>query len=245
MTQRLLTSALIAGLVAGVFSAVLQFWLVSPLILEAELYESGEAVHFAGVAEASDHSHGADAGEADGHTEEADGHSHSHGDSEGGMSRNLLTFFMNLVTFCGFGLVLVAGMALAERAGRTVGQTGVIWGMAGFAAVMLAPSMGLAPELPGTPAPDVYARLTWWFGAVAASVIGLALLGFGRNIALYIAGAALIALPHLIGAPMLEHHAGVAPPELGALFSARTLAVGAASWAMLGAVAGWLWSRKG
>lgn len=237
MTQKLLTSALIAGLVAGVFSAVLQFWLVSPLIIEAELYESGEAVHFAGLAEGADHDHTDDSHGDDGHT-------HDHGEEGDGATRHLLTFFMNLVTFCGFGLILVAGMAMAERAGHAVGRNGVLWGIAGFTAVMLAPAVGLAPELPGTPAPDVYARLTWWGGAVAATVIGLALIAFGRTVLMIAVAAGLIALPHLIGAPLPEHHAGVAPPELGALFSSRALAVGAASWAGLGAVAGWLWSRE-
>ncbi|HUF86006.1 MAG TPA: CbtA family protein, partial [Thermohalobaculum sp.] len=59
-----------------------------------------------------------------------------------------------------------------------------------------------------------------------------------------IAGAVLIAAPHLIGAPHPEAFEGVVPPELSALFAARVLAVGALAWAALGALAGHLWSRE-
>ena len=54
----------------------------------------------------------------------------------------------------------------------------------------------------------------------------------------------LIALPHLIAAPHPEAFAGVAPPEMAALFAARALGVGAIAWALLGGTAGWFWQRQ-
>ena len=41
MTLKMLTSALFAGLLAGLITVVLQYFLMEPLILEAEDYETG------------------------------------------------------------------------------------------------------------------------------------------------------------------------------------------------------------
>ena len=57
-------------------------------------------------------------------------------------------------------------------------------------------------------------------------------------------GAIVIALPHLIGAPHLDRYFGTAAPELGALFATRALGVSAVAWALLGLLAGWIWSRE-
>ncbi len=52
--------------------------------------------------------------------------------------RHLGTFAMDLITFTGFALILVAGFAIASRFGHQITQTsGLIWGFAGFAAVHL------------------------------------------------------------------------------------------------------------
>ena len=44
MTKNLLSSGMIAGAVAGLVMALLQFWMIQPLIVEAERYETGELV---------------------------------------------------------------------------------------------------------------------------------------------------------------------------------------------------------
>ena len=54
----------------------------------------------------------------------------------------------------------------------------------------------------------------------------------------------MLALPHILGAPSIDEYYGVAPPEVGAMFSARVLGVGLAVWAVLGWVAGQLWERS-
>ena len=161
------------------------------------------------------------------------------------MERLVFTTLATIVTFSGFGLLLVAGFALAERFGAAprAAVTGVIWGLAGFAALQLAPAMGLAPELPGSAAAEMGARQVWWVGTVAATAIGLALATLSHGRALALAGVALVAAPHVIGAPHPDGFAGVAPPELSALFAARSLGVGAVAWAVLGGFAGMLWTR--
>jgi predicted cobalt transporter CbtA len=71
---------------------------------------------------------------------------------------------------------------------------------------------------------------------MAATAIGLGLM-FLRPSALTIAvGFVLIALPHVIGAPVLDEFYGVAPPELSATFATRVIGVAFFSWALLGAL---------
>ncbi|TBX23529.1 hypothetical protein TK43_12085 [Roseovarius sp. JS7-11] len=228
MLMRMLAGGLIAGFAAGLFATVLHFAFVQDIILHAELYESGELVHF---------------GEPMGHGEEAghDDHGGHGGASEGSaFTRNLLTVLFTGLIYAGYGLVLVAGYQVAGLFGRTITpQEGVLWGIAGFAAFQLSPAMGLAPELPGAIGADITLRQYWWLGTVVATAGGLALIGYGRGVLTVIAGATLVALPHAIGAPVLDEFYGYAPPELAAEFSARVLGVALAVWALLG----WLTAR--
>lgn len=238
MTQKIFAGALFAGLAAGLIAALLQFALLTPLLLEGERYESGELVATA----PAQHDH------ADGTAthDHAVGEAHDHGPAPTGLTRHLQTFFMTLVTFTGFALILAALWALAERGGqRITTRTGLTWGVAGFAAVQLAPALGLAPELPGSLAADIDARLIWWTATVACTAAGLALIAFLRPPLGLIAGALLIVAPHLFGAPQPAAVGGPAPPELSALFAARSLGVGAITWALLGLSLGWLWTRLG
>lgn len=245
MTQRLLSSALFAGFVAGLLAALLHFALVQDLILRAETYESGEAVHFAGAAADPAHDHAGETGDHGHGAAASDGHSHAHDAAEGVLGRDTLTVLFTALIYVGYALLLVAGFGVASTLGLRIGlREGLLWGIAGFVAFQLAPAAGLAPELPGTPGPDLTDRQIWWSGTVLATGAGLALLGYGRRAPVWIGGAVLIALPHLIGAPEAEGYAGVAPPELAATFAARVLAVGLVTWASLGALAGWFWNRS-
>lgn len=228
MLKSLFASALFAGVAAGLLAALLQMALLVPLIAEAELYETGVKTHFGEAGEAHDHTAG----------------DHAHED-EGGALRHVQTALFTMLAMCGFGLLLTVGFALVERFGldRITLAKGAIWGLAGFAAFQLLPAIGLPPELPGASSAPLEARQFWWLITGAASILGIALAVYGA-MAWKLAGVALIALPHLIGAPHPEDFAGLTPPELSALFAARALGVGAASWLALGAVAGLLWSRR-
>ena len=224
MARHLLTSALIAGVAAGILAALFQLWLVVPLLLEGELYETGARVHFStGGTPSSD----AGAPPVWPH-----------------LARHAGTVAMNVVTYTAFAFFLVAGFILARRVGHRVdARKGAVWGLCAFAAVQLAPAAGLPPELPGTIAADLAQRQVWWLGCVVASGSGIALLAFGRGAAMLAAGAGLLALPHLIGAPHIDTHYGTAPAELASHFAARSLAAGALAWVILGSLAGALWSR--
>lgn len=246
MTRQIFASALFAGLTAGLIAALLQMIFLVPIIHEAERYESGELVHFVGVpADVGDHDHTAALAATDGGHAEAPGHAHGPATETSDFQRTLLTFLMDFVAYTGFALVLAAGLGLAASRGFSIDlNRGLLFGLAGFAAVQLAPAMGLSPEVPGTPAADLAARQIWWIGTVAATAIGLAILAFMTGPVRF-AGLLPIALPHLIGAPVPEGFGGIVPPELAAHFAARALTVGAIAWAVLGLATGYFWTRTG
>lgn len=153
--------------------------------------------------------------------------------------RLLDTLLFNVLTGVGFALVLSAILTLR---GQPVGlQQGLLWGAAGFVAAALAPSIGLPPELPGMSAAALAERQLWWLLTVAATSAGLALIAFGRNPALKFAGAALLVIPHLFGAPHpVASDAGGVPAELAARFTAVSLASMAVFWAVLGGCCGYV-----
>ncbi|APE44957.1 cobalt transporter [Sulfitobacter alexandrii] len=223
MTSRFLISALFAGALSGAIIGLLQLMFVQPVLLHAELYESGELVHF-----------GAEAVSAHPALPGFD------------LMRDGLSVIFTMLTYTGYALILVAAMSFGEdRGARIDGRWGILWGVAGFVAFHLAPGFSLAPEVPGVAAADVTLRQIWWFGTAISACIALWLLAFGQNWAAWGAAALLLAAPHLIGAPEPETFTGPVPTEIGALFAARALGIGLAAWVLLGSFAGYFWQREG
>ncbi len=225
MLKQILTSAVFAGVAAGVLAALLQLWLVVPLIMEAELFESGQRVHFA----------------ADGSTQS----------DRGAPSvweeplRHIYTIGFSAVTFTAYAFFMVAGFALATRAGHEITpRRGIIWGLCGAIVVVIAPALGMPPELPGAIGAEVGPRQTWYLACVICTLAGLVQIVFGNNPFHYISAVALIALPHLIGAPHLDTYFGVAPSELASDFVARVMGVAMISWILLGLFAALIWTRS-
>ena len=224
MIQKLLISAVFAGLAAGLFAAVLQFTFVIPLLLEGELYETGARIHFA----------------TDGSTQSISQAPRLGTD----WFRHVMTIAFNMVTYTGYGLMLVALMALSRMQGYLLSpRKGLVWGLCGFLAVQLAPAIGLPPELPGTPAADVTARQIWWGLTILCTASGLGLIAFARGF-LPLIGVALIALPQVYGAPHLDTVFGVAPPELSAEFVTKSLGTAAAGWVTLGFLCAYFFNRE-
>jgi len=223
MMSRIFTSALFAGAAAGLIAALLQLYFVQPVLLHAELYETGELVHFGGAA-VSAHQ---DVGGID-------------------LVRDGLSVLFTMLVYTGYALILVAAMALAESRGHEVaGRQGIIWGIAGFFIVHFAPGFTLAPEVPGVAAADVYARQVWWFTTVGTAAIAVWLIAFGRNWVSWGIAAVLLLAPHVIGAPEPDTFTGPVPTEIGALFAARAFGVGLAAWVLVGLFAGYFWQREG
>jgi cobalt transporter subunit CbtA len=226
MFKRIAQTAGFAGLLAALLLTLLQSLWVTPLILEAETYESSEPV--------AAHSHAAGAA----------AHEHQHDDDvwapEDGAQRTLFTGLSNLVVAVGFALML-AGLYSLRAPGHT--WQGLLWGLAGFATFSLAPAAGLPPELPGTAAADLTLRQYWWVGTAATTAAGLALLAFGGQWWLRLLGLLLLPLPHLLGAPQPEIHESLAPAALSQHFIHASLLVNALFWAALGLISAWLFTR--
>lgn len=244
MTGRILTVALLAGLLAGLAISAIQAVTTTPLILHAEEYEGPDhaAAHRAGggYAKLDPEARGLPAPRP----------ILAHGGAPAGASpeqgavdveRLLKTTLANVLTAFGFALLLCACYVL--HGAPLDGRRGVLWGIAGYTVVSLAPALGLPPELPGTIAAELTARQTWWAMAAAATAGGLWLMVFGRARWMAPAGVVLMALPHLAGAPHPEEMGGDVPPELAARFAAASLVTAAVFWSMLGWLSGTL-SRR-
>lgn len=237
MFRRIMLTAVLAGGLAGLFASGMQAWKVVPVILEAEVYEQAAEAHgHPGVA----HEHAV-------HDEAAleraavDSAPESWAPSDG-IERTTYTVLANVLAGIGFASLLVGVIALS---GRQVGPgAGVLWGLGGFAAFTVAPSLGLPPELPGMMAADLAARQAWWVATALATAGGLALMVFPRRLWLKALGAALVALPHGIGAPH-GPVGGAVPPELMAQFAAASIVTAGLFWMVLGGTAGLLYRRFG
>ncbi len=231
MLKSLILSAAAAGVAAGLLTAALQHVTTTPIILEAEKYE--------GVAAAQDHS--ASIGQRDaGVVTATHGHEEEWAPSDG-IERTFYTSLATVVTGVGFALMLLGAMVLSGA--RIDARTGLAFGAAGFAAVALAPALGLPPEIPGSGAAELVDRQLWWFLAAAATAAGLAAVLLGRHFVVRLLGVGLIALPHIVGAPYPPAYASTAPAELAGHFAAASLVVTAVFWAVLGSTSGAVYRR--
>ncbi|MDD1135350.1 CbtA family protein [Pseudomonas shahriarae] len=226
MIKRIAQTAGFTGLLAALLLTLLQSFWVAPLIQQAETYENAPATtevheHAPGAAT---HSHDAEAWEP-----------------EDGWQRVLSTTGANLVVAVGFALML-AGLYTLRAPTRTA--QGLLWGLAGYATFVLAPTLGLPPELPGTAAADLAQRQIWWIGTAASTAAGIALIVFGRNWLLKILGVAILAVPHVIGAPQPEVHSMLAPQALEAQFKIASQLTNVAFWLALGLISAWLFRRN-
>lgn len=234
MLRRILLTALIAGTLAGLFTAALQRVKIIPLIAAAEVYET-TAEHGAA---AHDHDHGPAATTPQPQTVEEW--------EPVGLERAAYTALADVLAGIGFGLILTGFAAIARAGGLELdARRGLLWGAAGFAVFALAPAAGLAPELPGMAAAGLAARQAWWLMTASATAAGLGLLVFASALALRIAGVVILILPHVIGAPMAPHAGSTVPAELAAEFVAASLTTTALFWLVLGGLSGWIYRRLG
>ena len=247
MLMRLLAVALLAGLTAGAVTGVVQVLHLQPLILEAERYE--------GLAQ-TDHHHGAE--EATPTPTPTPGvalsevpHDHDQGDATlppretPSFQRVAFLVVTSMISGVAFALLLTAIYTLlAPRTTFTLdARTGALWGLAGFAAFSLAPALGLPPELPGMAAADLNLRQFWWIFTALATATGLGGLVFGRTARWGLAGAALLILPHLIGAPRPPAEEITVPAELIVDFITFSLSTTGLFWLVLGVSFGFFYPR--
>ncbi|WP_130909001.1 CbtA family protein [Pseudomonas antarctica] len=228
MIKRIAQTAGFTGLLAALLLTLLQSFWVAPLILQAETFENAPA-----AAEVMPHEH---AQGAAAHTHDAEAW-----EPENGWQRVLSTTGGNLVVAVGFALML-AGLYTLRAPTRTA--QGLLWGLAGYTTFVLAPTLGLPPELPGPAAADLAQRQVWWIGTAASTAAGIALLVFGRSWLLKVLGVAILAVPHVIGAPQPEVHSMLAPQALEAQFKIASQLTNVAFWLALGLISAWLFRRN-
>lgn len=221
-------TAAIAGLFAGLIFAALQAVVTVPMVVEAETYEAS--------APADSH---------EGHSHGNDGHHHGEDAwaPEDGAERLAYTALSNVVSAIGFALLLIVA---TELAGGLAGwREGLMWGLGGFAVFTLAPGLGLPPELPAMPAADLVARQVWWIATVLLTAGGLALIVFGRSLALALLAVAMIVAPHLWGAPLPDSFESPVPQALHHRFIVAVTVTNLLFWVVLGLATAFVGARLG
>lgn len=251
MISRALTTVLLTGFFAGILMTGAQMLRVTPLILEAEKFEVIEvAVLHSHASSGITHEHLLEGVALDLHQKVETVHGVEtvrHADATeswapgDGAERTFYTAVSNIVTGIAFSLMLVAVYLLR---GKSVDiNSGMLWGAAGFAVFALAPALGLSPELPGMTAAALESRQVWWIGTVIATAIGIGLFTETKSILPKIVALALLAAPHLIGAPHPFLFESNVPAELSAQFAIASLVTSAFFWLVLGATSGYLFKK--
>jgi cobalt transporter subunit CbtA len=215
-------SAALAGLIVGAVISVAQFVGTVPLIQKSEVYERKAA-----EAPPAAHEH------VDVPHDHALAHNHeSEWEPEDGFQRNAFTVAANILTAIGFALLLTGVYAIRGR--PVTWREGLLWGLSGFVVFTAAPGLGLPPELPGMPVAELAARQTWWIATATATSIGLCLLAFRPAAWAAVLGLGLIALPHLIGAPLAPESHSEVPAALSHRFIVVVTLTSLLFWALLG-----------
>jgi cobalt transporter subunit CbtA len=168
-----------------------------------------------------------------------------HGHAASAPARAGYAVLFNCLAGIGFGLLLCAAYHMS---GRVSLRAGALWGVGGFVAFFVAPALGLPPSLPGSDLAELGSRQAWWVATVTATTGGLLAIALCRATSRKLLGAALIILPHILGAPPAAPSAVAVPVELSREFVVWTTIGAAAFWLVLGALSGWLvgrWEAQG
>jgi predicted cobalt transporter CbtA len=232
--RRLFIAAASAGLLSGLFAVLVHQVTTRPIILEAEVYEKAADEKAAAAATAAEMVAPAPADASTAPTANAstaaeshDAHDHEHEGEEwepqDGLERASTNGLADLLTGVGFALLLICG----------------------YVVFIVAPSLGLPPEVPGTAAADLTARQIWWVATAALTAGGLGLLFYAKEPKplWVIAGLAMIVAPQAIGAPQPDEYAAAAPEALAHRFIVATMISSLLFWAVLGALSGYFYKR--
>lgn len=218
-------SAALAGIAVGSAITAVQSLGTIPLIQKAETYEKAQGI-----------THGHSVGEAVAPESAAPAAANSHHAAEwepaDGFQRTSFTLGANILTAIGFSLLL--GGVFKLRRHSVSWREGMLWGLGGFVVFTAAPGLGLPPELPGMPVAELAVRQFWWVSTVAATAAGICLLVFRPEPWAAGLGLALIAIPHLIGAPVADAANTDVPAALSHSFVVAVTLTSLVFWVLLG-----------
>jgi len=239
MFTRVFFAAILAGIAAGLVLAALQHYRTTPLIIAAESFE-GKSAHAHGPAKEPPahgepgHNHATD------HKEPEAGTGHDHDPNawapDDGFERTFYSALSDVMIAIGFAFLLAAASLLTGIA--ITPANGALWGLVAFAVFSLSPAAGLPPELPGMPAADLVSRQIWWWTCVITGVIGVGLIALKPKPLFILIAIALIAAPHLIGAPQPVSHEAAVPAYLIQTYVANALFILAVTWVVVGTALG-------
>ena len=224
MIARIVLSTLLAGMLAGLVLAGIQYVKLTPLITAAEVYETPETVALA---------------EASKPCEETMPGMKMCGD-EGrpawkpadGWQRTMTTTTASLLTGAGFA-ILILGISMLINIPITK-HNGLIWGVCGFIAVSLAPSVGLAPKLPGMPAADLHSRQIWWATTIVATGAAIYFWIFAKDFWWRIAAVIIALAPQFFVPTSPAITEGNLPASLASEFASSSLAASLILWLAIG-----------
>lgn len=225
-------SSALAGLLVGLAVTLAQQAGTAPLILRGEVYERAAEVSSSQSAILAAHDHA-----------EVTDHDHAQPawEPSDGLERTAYSALANILTAAGFALVLCGTYALQGRPASW--RTGLLWGLGGFAVFVVAPGLGLPPKLPGMPTAALEPRQVWWIATAAATALGLGLLAFRRTVPTVLLALALLAVPHLIGAPQPLNPGTTVPADLAREFVIAVTLTGLLFWGLLGPLTGAIYRR--
>jgi len=219
MITRVIIAAVLAGLVAGLVMATIQNFRTTPLIIQAETFESA----------GGGHSHGETTSPAA--TPQAQEWA-----PPGGFERMAYSVASTLILAIGLAFLLL-GISMLTSLPITP-KNGAFWGLVAFTVFTLSPAAGLPPELPAMPAADLTDRQIWWWGTVISGAIGVGLIALRGGLVFTLIAVALFAAPHLIGAPQLTNHETTVPAHLIQEYVANSLFMMAITWIVIGTALG-------
>jgi len=238
MFRRLFIAAASAGLLSGLFITLVHQVTTVPVILDAEVFEKA-------ADEKAEAAPAADAAQPDMQTDMAHDHDHDAAawEPRDGFERTAFTVLADVLTGIGFSLLLIA--AYAVTGAKIDWRQGFYWGLAGFAVFILAPGLGLPPEVPGTASAPLAERQVWWVATAALTAGALALLFYVKQAKplLIVAAVAMIVLPQAIGAPQPAEYASAAPESLAHRFIVATTIAGLLFWLATGTLSGYFYKR--
>ncbi|SDP53113.1 cobalt transporter subunit CbtA [Rhodoferax sp. OV413] len=242
--QKLVWAALATAVVVGSVQTGVQHLQAAPLILAAEVYESQKAEAPEAVAPSA-HVHA----EAAAHDHDAT----NDWEPENGLERTGWTWVANTLHAFSMALLVFAVMGVCLWRGVSLRALPLaLWtAAAGWLVFHFWPSLGLHAEIPGMDAARLGSRQGWWLLAAVSATLACASIAGLRSHLRWLAAAAWLALPYVVGAPHISTDplAGFGPEaqtalrQLGTQFIWATTWISLSFWASIGLVGGLAFQR--